>query len=261
MNNIEHLNIEITKNCNQNCFYCFNDSGIVNSNKKLQTSKWIEIMKLLKDIGLKSVHFTGGEPFVHPDIIQILKGSLQLKLSTSILSNGYKLKEYVEKFPRILSKLSVAQISLDATRPDIHNYRRGYKNAWQDAIDAIFALDSLNIPVEISATIDNNTLNEIKYLVEFARTNNFKLVIRPLINTGRAIKLLNDSSLNEKIENELTKLDSSHKVTIVKDRFKYLSFDTLQKKYLSKESCSYTTINEFNVIKNLSKYVDISSVI
>lgn len=261
MRNLEHINIEITKNCNQNCFYCFNDSGNSMINKSLSTSKWLGILKLLKSKGLKSVHFTGGEPFIYPEIMTIIKGSLQLELETSVLSNGYKIKEYTEKYPKILSKLSVAQISLDSTKPIIHNKRRRYENAWNDAIEAIFALDSLGVPIEISSTVDNETISEIKNLVDFSLAHNFKLIIRPLINTGRALMLQKDSMLKEKIKNELERIDSNEKISLVTDRFKYVSFYELQNQYLPKESFSFTTINQFNVFNSLSKYVDISSVL
>jgi len=234
MKRIDHLNIEVTNKCNQNCFYCFNNSGTDVKSEFFPAIKWLDILNSLKSNGLKSVHFTGGEPFIYPEIMQLIKGSLDLGISTSVLSNGYKIKTLSTEQPEILSKLSVAQISMDSVNPEIHNKRRNYNYAWQDANDAIHALKILNIPVEISSTIDDENLQSIKGLAEYAQINNVSLLIRPIINKGRAESISISQNLTKKIENEIAEIKDIINIKFVKDRFNYLPNDKICEKYINK---------------------------
>ena len=38
-------------------------------------------------LGVKEIYFTGGEPFLHPEILALLKDSLAI-VPTSVLTNG-----------------------------------------------------------------------------------------------------------------------------------------------------------------------------
>ena len=89
---IRHLNIEVTKRCNQRCFYCFNDSGIGSPASELTPEKWLNVLHA-QSRGLESVHLTGGEPFSYPGAIDILVGVPQLglvpKFSQRFLSKSF----------------------------------------------------------------------------------------------------------------------------------------------------------------------------
>ena len=62
--------IEITSFCNKDCPYCYNDStidGIV-LNKELG----FRIIDECHNCGISSISISGGEPFAHPNIYEIL---------------------------------------------------------------------------------------------------------------------------------------------------------------------------------------------
>jgi len=251
MTKLRHINIEVTNDCNQNCYYCFNNSGSDKNNRTVSLNQWLGLIKHLKNCGLQSVHFTGGEPFVYSDIIPLIKGSIDLGLEVSILSNGHKIMDYSAQFPEILAQLTVAQISLDSIIPEFHNKRRNYFNAWQDAMDAIHSLRKLKVPVEISSTIDSGNINSIEELAKFAFNNDLGLIIRPVLNQGRAKYLFHDSKLANSIEKEIRNVQEVISVRIVNDRFNYLSYSEVQRIPLPLESL---TINYDNFDSEFSEY-------
>jgi molybdenum cofactor biosynthesis enzyme MoaA len=65
MTPVTHFNLEITNLCNQRCLYCFNNSGAVERKGELPIESWERFLKRQAEQGLKSVHITGGEPFVN----------------------------------------------------------------------------------------------------------------------------------------------------------------------------------------------------
>ncbi len=222
---IKHLNIEATNICNQNCFYCFNESGPSSIGITLSPKQWKEKLVKLKDKGLESVHLTGGEPFAYKNIIELIQSCQDLDLKTSILSNGLKISNYSDKYPQLFKNLTVAQISLDSLDKDKHNKRRGFNKAYSDATTAISSLSNLNVPLEISMTIDNDNVNDIPDMIHFANKNNAKLILRPLISKGRAKNII-ESTIKEKI-----KLFSKDDITI-QDRFCYVTDLPINDKHL-----------------------------
>ncbi len=238
MKNIKHLNIELTKRCNQKCFYCFNNSGNGNISDELSLNKWKIILSDFQKNGLKSVHFTGGEPFMYYNIIDILKFSQEVGISTTVLSNGYKVSHYAKYFSEILSKLKLAQISLDSINSIVNNRRRGYENAYNDSINAIETFSLLNVPVEISTTVSDENINDLIKIGEYAKSINAKLLIRPMINKGRAEFINLNKNFYNKLDIIINKLKTEISVNLTNDRFKYLTGEEL----------SYSLINNFGIV-------------
>lgn len=195
---LKHANIEVTSVCNLRCNYCFNNSG-VKKHGELSIKEWLFILDKLKKHGVKSLLFTGGEPFTRTDIWKLLEYAQNLGFETNILSNGYSLNKYLGEYKiNILRNIKKAQISLDSMNPLIHDQRRGI-GSWQTAINAIKFLRSLNVNVEISVTISDENIEELDAITEFAYKLNCKVLIRPLAIIGRASSHKRSTTLEEKI--------------------------------------------------------------
>lgn len=220
---IRHLNIEVTKRCNQRCFYCFNDSGIGSPASELTPEQWLNILRRLKSQGLESVHLTGGEPFAYPRAVELLAGAQEMSLGTSILSNGFRVKELVGAHPEVFGRLAVAQISLDSMNEETHNQRRGYARAWQDAVSAIQSLRALTVPVEVSCVVSETNLADLKAVAAFCETMNAGLMIRPIIAAGRAATQRISDSFTHDLELCVQSLNENLDVHFVADRFHYVA--------------------------------------
>lgn len=219
---IRHLNIEVTKKCNQRCFYCFNDSGIGSQATELSYERWLDILHELQQQGLQSIHLTGGEPFVYKNAVKLLAGAQAIGLSTSILSNGFRLEELTKTFPDVFRRLTVAQISLDSMNEDAHNIRRGYARAWQDAITAIRALRLLDVPVEVSCVVSDTNLADVGAVAGFCRSVGAALLIRPIIQNGRAANQQIDEFFVRNLAICVQSLTECKHVALVSDRFDYV---------------------------------------
>lgn len=220
---IRHLNIEVTKRCNQRCFYCFNDSGAGSPANEFTAEVWLNILRKLNARGLKSVHLTGGEPFAYKDAVKLLAGAQEIGLETSILSNGLRVHELVQEFPTVFRNLVVAQISLDSMDENMHNRRRGHARAWQDATSAISSLRTLKIPVEVSFVLSQENVSCLDEVAEFCERNSASLIIRPIISSGRAASYHASDSVEEDLNGWIQSRKTQ--VHIVEDRFHYVVDD------------------------------------
>lgn len=86
--------IELTYNCNLRCKHCYK-TGDVNTAKEtpiyLDKSKVMELLDEIDDLGAIEVYLTGGEVFLHPDIIEILYYASEKNFLTTVLTNGNKI--------------------------------------------------------------------------------------------------------------------------------------------------------------------------
>lgn len=113
-----YIRIKPTNYCNHRCYYCsYADSalGLRDSVKKqdqISREKMNEIIKDLKDIGVKAVTFSGGgEPLVYPYIAETMQRILDAGIDLSIITNGQLLKgERAE----ILTKAKWVRVSFDS---------------------------------------------------------------------------------------------------------------------------------------------------
>lgn len=91
-----HVQIDLTNNCNNNCIACWCNSPLLkerklSSDKKMEYLPLLLVKELLDDIsgkGAKEVYYSGsGEPFMHPDIMEILKYTKEKNLTCHVNTN------------------------------------------------------------------------------------------------------------------------------------------------------------------------------
>jgi len=182
-----HANLELTRLCNQSCVYCFNDSGPARVNANIGVN-WTGVIDTLSRHGFRSVHFTGGEPFLVKGLLDLMRAALDRKLKISVLSNGYSVPRLLEDPSKrsVFAQLQVAQISLDSMDSAVHDRRRGKAGARAHAVSAIQALRKSHVPIEISCVVDEENEEDIEALAIFALDQGANLILRPRVSAGRA---------------------------------------------------------------------------
>lgn len=154
------LSFMITDKCNLNCSFCSRNSG-------LQSHQYMEpefikkhLLEALSWSSLSVVNLTGGEPFLHPNISQILEIINSLGLNTRINTNGLFLDS---KIHQIIDKYNVNlfTISLDSSIANIHDDIRGLSGAFDKTISNIKILVSQKRKVFIKATVNESNVNTI----------------------------------------------------------------------------------------------------
>ncbi|HDZ20149.1 hypothetical protein LCGC14_0017040 [marine sediment metagenome] len=219
---MRHLNIEVTHRCNQRCFYCFNDSGPFRKGAELSPATWLRILRAMIPMGLQSVHITGGEPFLWDGTVELLRGAQSLGLSTSVLSNGTHIPELAKSESRLLSCLSVAQVSLDAMTAEVHDQRRGISGAWRQAMEAIYTFFSLGVPVEISTAVSDGNVSELPAIAELCESLSARFLVRPLTVAGRASSYCGTKSFSYRLKRSLLLIRNSYRDLLVDDSFHYV---------------------------------------
>lgn len=123
----------VSNRCNQRCSFCayrmhgYSSSETFNDRDIIRTDKVLEILDSLAAIGTKAIQYTGGgEPLVHPGIVEIFKRTHRNGLDLSLVSNGDGLND------EIIDQLTEAlwvRISVDSSDPDMYAKLRNVRSS------------------------------------------------------------------------------------------------------------------------------------
>lgn len=153
--------IAITRRCNLRCKWCFESSAF--NYKDLPKIQILNILRKLKKV--RSINFTGGEPFMRDDFISILKSAIKTFEDVNITTNGLLINE---DYLRFYAKNKIHfGISLDGPK-QIHEKIRG-KGTFNLIIKKIKLLRKNDIYVNIQTTISKENKEYIPYLIRLAR--------------------------------------------------------------------------------------------
>jgi MoaA/NifB/PqqE/SkfB family radical SAM enzyme len=122
----EIVQFDITNRCNNNCLCCWNNSALLGEpdaerrkekEEELPFSVIKKTIKELKAMGTKSLFFAGGgEPFIHPKIIDILRCAKECNMRVFINTN-FTLIEKKAMREMVRLKVDLIHVSLLAATP------------------------------------------------------------------------------------------------------------------------------------------------
>jgi MoaA/NifB/PqqE/SkfB family radical SAM enzyme len=164
------VNIEPTHRCNLSCFYC--DKALPGG-PRMDTVKTLALIDELADMGTISVCFDGGEPFVHPGILFMVRRAKERGLRVAMSSNGM----LFEKKPHVLDYVDVMKISLDGP-PEVHDFGRGpgvYEKSMRGARYAV----ERGLDVSLRMTLASHNAGQHRHVLEAAKSIGAKALFQP----------------------------------------------------------------------------------
>lgn len=165
LNKISELWFHITDQCNLACSHCLFSSSPLKK-ATLKKEKIFQLAGEAYSLGCRVFALTGGEPFVHPDIEDIIKQLVAFENAhTVILTNGMNLPEFFNHGAHDHDKLHL-QISMDGLGKN-HDRVRG-KGAFQKLTHNLEWLNSKNIPFTLSMSVNNENVTDMPAFVDFA---------------------------------------------------------------------------------------------
>jgi len=215
---LQSVSIRITQGCNLHCLHCYASGGTKEKNE-LNYSEVLELLKGLKKLGVIRIFFTGGEPFLRKDFIDILKSADKLGFSIYLSTNGTLLTEAnIRQLKSI--KIKRFQVSIDGVR-ETHDVLRGMTGAFDLAIKNIKLIRKLmpKLPMTVAMTLTRQNQSDVQKLrkvVEDLKIDDFAII--PMITIGRGKDKNVDISSSEKLkifQNETRRKSNETKLSIL----------------------------------------------
>lgn len=149
--------------CNLACLHCFISCGPKNENHPMMTKAQVEeAIEAAVRQGVKDFYFTGGEPFMHPQIRELIDMALEFGPLT-VLTNGLLIDDELARWLAGRFKKSRysfdLRVSLDGTTPEENDAIRG-RHTFEKILSAVERLVRAGLNPVITVTTCHADLAE-----------------------------------------------------------------------------------------------------
>jgi len=171
------LRVSITAECNMRCAYCHNEGqGDFKRNfMSLETLK--SIVKFSLRYGIHKVRLTGGEPLIHPrviDMVRMLKSELKIQ-NVGVNTNGIRLTPKTNR-GLIDAGLNVVVVGLDYFGAEVSKDSPSGKSS-TNILSKILVARDMGLDTQIATVYSNSDPLNIIRLAGWCKENNILLKV------------------------------------------------------------------------------------
>lgn len=209
---LNEISIEILQRCPNRCTYCSSHSNPLASNI-IPYERIVSVIDDAITLGCKQVCLSGGEPFLHPQILQIIEYIAKKQLSCYVYTSGIYLEgdeyssipnAYIEAIRGLVDKVI---FNVEADTPDLYDKIMGtrvggfelMKKSISDCVSAGLNVEAHMVPMKCNYS-RLKAVFEMCYNLGVSKVSVLRLVIQ-----GRALENL-----------PLVKLDASENSCVSK---------------------------------------------
>ena len=194
-----------TNACNMYCDHCYRDAGC-KAEDELNTAEAKKLLDEIAKAGFKIMIFSGGEPLMRPDILELVAHATSLGLRSVFGTNGTLITLDMAQKLKAAGAMGMG-ISLDSLDREKHNTFRKFPQAWEGAVAGMRNCRQAGLPFQIHTTVMDWNEHEIEAITDFAVAegavaHHFFF----LVPTGRAQTIEAESLRARSYEDVLTRI-------------------------------------------------------
>ncbi len=168
--------LKITDRCNLQCGYCSEYKKIGDHVDIATVSRWL---RHCSQLGVKHVEFIGGEPLVHPDLIEMITLAKKMGINSGLTTNGFLLtKKRADEL--LAAGICRLQLSIDCIEPNSQT-----RKAFELLMPQLNLVGKMNIWVHVNSVLTPETLPQAKVLAEYLFAMGIPVAFSPAHIRGR----------------------------------------------------------------------------
>lgn len=184
------LRVSLINTCNLGCVYCTCGTEDVKENHLLTKEYGLSVAELSGIISrlhnaleLETVRFTGGEPLLYKDLVQIVDSVKKLGIhNLKLTTNGLLLENMAESLAE--AGISSINVSLDAIDEDIF-YKVSRRSGIHRILNGIDKAIACGIDVKLNSVVMKNlNKNQVLPLLNFAFSRGLKIRFLEIMAMG-----------------------------------------------------------------------------
>ena len=168
--------IELTYRCNLNCIHCYCE-GLEKKDKELNTHQWKEILSEIYKEGCVYLTFTGGEPLIREDFLDLYSYAKEKGFIISLFTNGQGFTEEIIDYLAKSTPYSI-EITLNGITKDTYEAITQIEDSYLKVIKTVKRLKEKRLPLILKA----NCLKQNKHEVAKIKVFTEKLLGKPSEN-------------------------------------------------------------------------------
>ncbi len=158
--------LALTYACNNACLHCYNDpsrKGMAPMSAKM----WQRVIDKLTEIGVPHLILTGGEPTLHPGLTTIIRHADANGHIVGMNTNGRALSYRPLAEAVAQAGLNHVQITLESSRPEVHNAMVGRKRAFRQTVQGIRNALACGLHTITNTTLTRRNVDHALEVVDF----------------------------------------------------------------------------------------------
>ncbi|NDV28339.1 12,18-didecarboxysiroheme deacetylase [Desulfovibrio sp. JC010] len=202
----------MTRRCNLKCVHCYAQAVDPDGQDEISTSKAKEIIDDLAAFGAPVMLFSGGEPLVRKDLVELASYATSKGMRAVISTNGTLItKEKARELKEV--GLSYVGISIDGTE-ETHDKFRGVPGSYKKALEAVENCKAEGLKVGLRFTINKRNWTEVPSVFQVLKDLEVpRACFYHLVYSGRGSEL---------IKEDLTHAESRQLLDLIMDETKAL---------------------------------------
>ncbi len=181
---ILHVAWNCTKACNLECVHCYLDAGSP-ANDELSTDEALRLIGSVAEVGAKSLIFTGGEPLLRKDLLELIQYTHYLGIHPVLATNGTLLTNAALK---ILKKVGAGvAFNFPALDGRIYSAFTGTDNKTKETVlEIIQECLQEGLQCTLGVAVTSLNLGEVIKIVELAHRLGAYCDVSMTVPIGRA---------------------------------------------------------------------------
>ncbi|NIA07708.1 MAG: 12,18-didecarboxysiroheme deacetylase [Actinobacteria bacterium] len=185
-----------TRRCNLRCVHCYAQSADQEYSGEMTTAEGLALLEDLAEFGSPVVLFSGGEPLMRKDLLELAGRAVKLGLRAVISTNGTLIDAKRAEQLREIG-LSYVGVSLDGMQ-QINDKFRGLKGAFAKALTGIRNCLKAGIKVGLRFTINKRNVADVPDIFSLLRDENIpRVCFYHLVYAGRGSALMKEDLNHE----------------------------------------------------------------
>ena len=170
--------LQMTERCNFRCRHCYQAHP---GRREISTAAWIRIVRALSDAGILFITFSGGEPLVRRDLVEIAAEARRLRFALKLKTNGWLLDRRIADAIARLAFLEV-HFSLYSSRPGVHDLVTGTPGSFARVMRAGRMLARRGVGVVMNTPLMNLNCGDVDAIIALAEEHGFGWSMDPHLN-------------------------------------------------------------------------------
>lgn len=178
---------EVTHACAFACVHCRADAQRQRHPDELSTEQARKLIDRMADFGHPILIFTGGDPMMRPDLVELIEYATRKGLRCSLTPTATGLPT-LDKL-RDVKKAGIRRIalSLDSSDPAIHDQFRKVKGSWKRTMNILHNAQEVGMSVQVNTTVTKFNLDTLRQMVPFIEeVDAVQWSVFFMVPTGRA---------------------------------------------------------------------------
>ena len=152
----------LTDYCNLDCAYCYAKPF---SGRQMDPDRVVELVDEFVRLGVFDLTLAGGEPTLHPKLLEIVRRSVEGGIRVGLLSNGVAVSDFmIEELERITTKKNfILQISIDSAQAAINDAARG---GTERVLKTLERLRKSSLDVQIACVVHKKNIETAHLLID-----------------------------------------------------------------------------------------------